>query len=393
MHLHPSPLLFFETAALQSVWENLLKKGKSFERGMHWVLIIQHREPLRQSNSWNYIAKCIDKMVNMQQLNFSNQKLTRRVLSTHVFHHSRHIELHKCHHLHHACRNSSTVPRKLSSHSFPTRLHSAANNNDLPTSQEEQQDTTNTTSQPRQRVSVPWNFATTFVIMMLWLLGFWMAAYVVVPSFLGFLGITAASGSNGRVAALKHLILDIIQLIFSIGLLKTTLREYNFTNLGLFKFQLSPVSSWLPSLAAGLASFPLIDWVHRRMVHLIHGNMDTDGNVLRGAVEQIASGSDWGSWAAWFGVLALCAPVWEEVMFRGFLLPSLGRYLPPWAAIVCTSFIFAGVHFSKEGFLPLVLLGMVFGAVYMKTWNLLPAVMLHSLWNIALLGQIMIASG
>jgi membrane protease YdiL (CAAX protease family) len=229
--------------------------------------------------------------------------------------------------------------------------------------------------------------------MMLWLLGFWMAAYVVVPSFLGFLGITAASGSNGRVAALKHLILDIIQLIFSIGLLKTTLREYDITNLGLFKFQLSPVSSWIPSLAAGLASFPLIDWVHRRMVHLIHGNMDTDGSVLRGAVEQIASGSDWGSWAAWFGVLALCAPVWEEVMFRGFLLPSLGRYLPPWAAIVCTSFIFAGVHFSKEGFLPLVLLGVVFGAVYIKTRNLLPAVMLHSLWNIALLGQIMIASG
>jgi uncharacterized protein len=369
---------------------------------MHSVLIVQHIELLIQSDSWNCRAKCIDKEINMQQLLFSNRNLSHRVLSKHVFHHSRHIVSHICYNLHHTCRNSSTGPPKLSSRSSPTRPNSAAaNNNDLPTTREEEQqeeDTptltpTPTKSQPHQRVSVPWNFATTFVIMMLWLLGFWMAAYVVVPSFLGFLGITAASGSNGRIAALKHLILDIIQLVFSIGLLKTTLREYDTTNLGLFKFQLFPVSSWLPSLAAGVASFPLIDWVHRRMVHLIHGNMDTDGSVLRGAVEQIASGSDWASWAAWFGVLALCAPLWEEVMFRGFLLPSLGRYLPPWAAIVCTSFIFAGVHFSKEGFLPLVLLGVVFGAVYIKTRNLLPAVLLHSLWNIALLGQIITASG
>ena len=44
--------------------------------------------------------------------------------------------------------------------------------------------------------------------------------------------------------------------------------------------------------------------------------------------------------ALWFGVLAVCAPVWEEVMFRGFLLPSLARYLPAWAAVGATCLIF-----------------------------------------------------
>lgn len=93
--------------------------------------------------------------------------------------------------------------------------------------------------------------------------------------------------------------------------------------------------------------------------------------------------------ALWFGVLAVCAPVWEEVMFRGFLLPSLARYLPAWAAVGATSLIFAAVHFSREGALPLLLLGCVFGAAYAATRNLLAPILLHSLWNCLLLVQLL----
>lgn len=89
----------------------------------------------------------------------------------------------------------------------------------------------------------------------------------------------------------------------------------------------------------------------------------------------------------------MAAPIWEELMFRGFLLPSLGRYLPAPAAVAATSLIFALVHFSREGLLPLLLLGCVFGGAYAASRNLLAPIALHSLWNVCLLVQLLRAGG
>ena len=105
----------------------------------------------------------------------------------------------------------------------------------------------------------------------------------------------------------------------------------------------------------------------------------------------VAGSATWYVRATWFLVLAVCAPLWEEIMFRGFLLPSLAKYLAPGWAVAASSLVFATVHFTKEGFVPLLLLGCVFGTAYLKTMNLLPAVALHSLWNIALLTQILMS--
>ena len=112
-----------------------------------------------------------------------------------------------------------------------------------------------------------------------------------------------------------------------------------------------------------------------------------------GTAEQILGTSGWATQALWFGVLAVCAPIWDELMFRGVLLPSLARYLPQWGAIAATSLIFGMVHFSREGLLPLLLLGCVFGAAYASTRNLLAPIVLHSLWNVCLLVQLLRGGG
>ena len=46
----------------------------------------------------------------------------------------------------------------------------------------------------------------------------------------------------------------------------------------------------------------------------------------------------------YFVIVGVCAPVWEEAIFRGFLLPSLGRWLPVPAAIASSAVIFALAH-------------------------------------------------
>jgi uncharacterized protein len=78
---------------------------------------------------------------------------------------------------------------------------------------------------------------------------------------------------------------------------------------------------------------------------------------------------------------SVAAPIFEEIMFRGFLLPSLTRYVPIWGAIALSGFIFAIAHLSLSEVLPLAALGMVLGYVYVRSRNLLASMLLHSLWN------------
>ena len=48
--------------------------------------------------------------------------------------------------------------------------------------------------------------------------------------------------------------------------------------------------------------------------------------------------------AMYFVIVGVCAPVWEEAIFRGFLLPSFGRWMPVPGAIAASAFIFALAH-------------------------------------------------
>ena len=82
-----------------------------------------------------------------------------------------------------------------------------------------------------------------------------------------------------------------------------------------------------------------------------------------------------------FFTAAIAAPFFEEFLFRGFLLPSLTRYLPVWGAIVVSALLFAIAHLSLSEILPLATLGIVLGVVYTRSRNLLASMLLHSLWN------------
>ena len=86
-----------------------------------------------------------------------------------------------------------------------------------------------------------------------------------------------------------------------------------------------------------------------------------------------------------FLTAAVAAPLFEEALFRGFLLPSLTRYMPVWGAILLSSFIFAAAHLSLSEIIPLTLLGAILAWVYTRSRNLLAPMLLHSLWNSATL--------
>jgi uncharacterized protein len=85
-----------------------------------------------------------------------------------------------------------------------------------------------------------------------------------------------------------------------------------------------------------------------------------------------------------FGVLL--APIFEETLFRGFLLPLLARSVGPQLGILFTAVPFALLHGAQNrwAWQPVVLIGLagaVFGYVRYKTGSTTAAFLMHSAYN------------
>lgn len=81
-------------------------------------------------------------------------------------------------------------------------------------------------------------------------------------------------------------------------------------------------------------------------------------------------------------LVAVAAPVIEETLFRGLLLPGLRTYFGVWTAIIISAAIFSALHFELIGFFPRFALGIGLGYLYIKSGSLYPAIGLHSLNNL-----------
>lgn len=75
------------------------------------------------------------------------------------------------------------------------------------------------------------------------------------------------------------------------------------------------------------------------------------------------------------------APIFEEVLYRGFLLPALACFLPMWAAIPTSSVLFAVHHLNPTMIIPLSTLGLIWAILYAKSGNLIVTILIHAMWN------------
>ena len=88
-------------------------------------------------------------------------------------------------------------------------------------------------------------------------------------------------------------------------------------------------------------------------------------------------------WFRWWlaGVAVILAPVVEEVLFRGVVLPVMLQKNGVWMSLVGCSLLFAVVHGHLPAMLPLFALGMGLGAAYLYTGDLLVPIGMHALFN------------
>ncbi|MBM5799307.1 MAG: CPBP family intramembrane metalloprotease [Cyanobacteria bacterium K_DeepCast_35m_m2_023] len=87
------------------------------------------------------------------------------------------------------------------------------------------------------------------------------------------------------------------------------------------------------------------------------------------------------------------APLFEEVLFRGVLLPVLARvWGGAWAVLLSAAF-FAVAHLSLGEFLPLFVLGLGLGWLRLASGRLSASVIMHALWNGLTFANLLLLAG
>ena len=78
----------------------------------------------------------------------------------------------------------------------------------------------------------------------------------------------------------------------------------------------------------------------------------------------------------------LIAPIFEELVFRGWLLGGFLSHLGPWKATVLSSLFFALAHGDAAHTPEFFASGMVLGWVYLRSGSLWTGIIVHSMWNL-----------
>ncbi|HEY9675852.1 MAG TPA: CPBP family glutamic-type intramembrane protease [Waterburya sp.] len=235
----------------------------------------------------------------------------------------------------------------------------------------------------------PWDWET---ILQVLLLGFFyigqvLLPYLIIPLLLGLLGLSPDTFS----VRMKAFYVLASYLLMSGGgflVLYLSLKPFLPLPEGWFRFNWR--SNWiLWGLGGYLVALPLVILVSFLNQKLWQGQGGSNP-ILPLALE----GQDQIALSIFFLTACVAAPMFEEIFFRGFLLPSLTRYMPVWAAIGSSGLLFAIAHLSLSEVLPLATLGIVLGVVYTRSRNLLASMLLHGLWNAGtLLSLFVLGSG
>ncbi|WP_269616726.1 CPBP family intramembrane glutamic endopeptidase [Prochlorococcus marinus] len=77
----------------------------------------------------------------------------------------------------------------------------------------------------------------------------------------------------------------------------------------------------------------------------------------------------------------LLAPIFEELVFRGILLPVLVSKVGKISGVLLSALIFALAHLSVGELPPLFVLGIGLGLMRLSSGRLFPCALMHSLWN------------
>ncbi|XP_012465232.1 uncharacterized protein LOC105784023 isoform X2 [Gossypium raimondii] len=174
--------------------------------------------------------------------------------------------------------------------------------------------------------------------------------------------------------ALSLLVIDILELLATLFLLKSTIKPNNRL---LDIFKVNPVErNWLLASALGFGVLILLVFLTSIVVDGLYGIKDVNNLILKEMLvrSDISKG-------ACITVYCIITPILEEMVYRGFMLASLASTMNWKQAVVISAAIFSAAHLSGENFLQLFVIGCILGCSYCGTGNLSSSILIHSLYN------------
>ena len=117
------------------------------------------------------------------------------------------------------------------------------------------------------------------------------------------------------------------------------------------------------------------------LVSLIMNLLIENQNGSNPLLEIVLNNNNYISFLLLFLTTTMIAPLFEEVIFRGVLLPILSREFGIIFGITISAFIFALAHLSISEMIPLFTLGIGLGTTRLTSGRLSSSVIMHSLWN------------
>ena len=211
--------------------------------------------------------------------------------------------------------------------------------------------------------------------------GFVVLGEVVTPLFsISLVEIFSNNISNELSQSLKiffgYLFMAIPPLLIVYYQIKSLKGEFSLKK-DYFQFNFSSIKDALGNGIKGwLTIVPFV-----LMISLIMNSLIDNQNGSNPLLEIVLNNNNYLAFIILFLTTTLLAPFFEEIIFRGILLPTLARDFGIIWGIIVSAFIFALAHLSLGEMPPLFVLGIGLGITRIASGSLLSSVIMHSLWN------------
>ena len=152
--------------------------------------------------------------------------------------------------------------------------------------------------------------------------------------------------------------------------------EFSF-KLDYFQFNYKPIKdSFINGLRGFLMIIPFVLLTSLLMNEFV-GSQGGSNPLL----EIVLNNNNYFAFALLFLTTTFLAPLFEEIIFRGVLLPILSRDFGIIVGILISSIVFAIAHLSIGEFPPLLVLGIGLAITRLISGRLTSSIIMHSLWN------------
>ena len=211
--------------------------------------------------------------------------------------------------------------------------------------------------------------------------GFVVLGEVVTPLFsISLVELFSKNISNELSQSLKiffgYLFMAIPPLLIVYFQIKSLKGEFSL-NKDYFQFNFLPIKdAILQGIKGWLTIVPFV-----LLISLIMNSLIDNQNGSNPLLEIVLNNKNYLSFILLFVTTTIFAPLFEEIIFRGILLPTLSRDFGIILGIIVSAFIFALAHLSLGEMLPLFVLGIGLGITRIASGSLLSSVIMHSLWN------------